>query len=353
MTDFQNPAGPRTYGAARQAPPGLDLETHHQWMTALWRTSRMASKAPLPVGGADALRYVASQERDVLEAFFDWYCRRFPVTQLLDLKHLKDQTHLTVMSFPKVRDFSTLATLNHAMLVTFYVDDYRHRLDLVRLLDDSRADTAFHAFMEYIRSDIPGTYEEYTDVFREFLAGSLLQGKIKRSDLLYSRVKSRTMGIVPVHYILWSLYGLPSEKFGALKLHNYMHWLEIDTVLVNDRYSLAKESASREWNALGAHELTHEELTAMIDDNYAHLITALGELLATEEDRTCVEAYEDFKICADATKTWEEFSPRYHPDQAGTKTEGPERGQLAPLRIPYGPTGLGTSGLRLDGNSTG
>ncbi len=198
----------------------------------------------------------------------------------------------------------------------------------------------------------PDAHEGYTDVFREFLAGNLLQGKVKRSELLYSRVKSVTMGILPVHYVRWCLYGLPAAKFGALKLHNYMHWLELDTVLVNDRYSLGKESDSREWNAIAAHELSHEELTAMIDDNYAHLITALGGLLAVEEDQTCA-AYEDFKICADATKTWEEFSPRYHTVQSVTETEGPGSSQPANHRLPYGPTGLGTQGLQLSINSTG
>ncbi|MER6567481.1 hypothetical protein ABT288_15130 [Streptomyces sp. NPDC001093] len=356
MTDFRNLTDPRTNEAAWQAPgrgtPGHGLESHSQWMTAFWHTSRMVGKV-LPPTGSDALRYIAPQDRDVLEEFFDRYCRRFPVTQNLNPKHLKDQTHLTVMAFPKVRDFDTLATLNHAMLMTFYVDDHRHQLDLVRLLDDSTADPVLHAFMKYLRSEIPGACEGFTDTFREFLAGNLLQGKIKRSELLYSRVKSVTMGIVPLHYLRWRLYGLPSEKFGALKLHNYLHWLELDTVLVNDRYSLGKESDSREWNALAAHELSHEELTAMIDDNYVHLIGGLGELLATEEDQTCVEAYEDFKICADATKTWEEFSPRYHTDRSQAGPAEPGRAQPVHPRIPYGPTGLGTKGLRLGISSTG
>ncbi|MFE5084465.1 hypothetical protein [Streptomyces mirabilis] len=343
---------PRVGATEANGVPGHDLKFHQQWMTAFWHASRMVGKA-LPPTGTDALRYVAPENREFLEDFFGWYCGRFPVARRLNPKHVKDQTHLTVMSFPKVRDFSTLATLNHAMLAAFYVDDHRHRLDLVRLLDDSRADPVVHAFTEYIRSEIPGAHEGYTDTFREFLAGNLLQGKIKRSELLYSRVKSVTMGIVPVHYVRWCLYGLPSEKFGALKLHNYMHWLELDTVLVNDRYSLGKESDSPEWNALAAHDLSHEELTAMIDDNYAHLITALGELLATEEDQTCVEAYEDFKICADATKTWEEFSPRYHTDRSDTETEGLGRSQPVIRHIPYGPSGLGTKGLRLGINSAG
>jgi hypothetical protein len=90
----------------------------------------------------------------------------------------------------------------------------------------------------------------------------------------------------------------------------------------------------------------------MIDDNYAHLVAALGELLVTEEDRTCVAAYEDFKICADATKTWEEFSPRYHTAHSGTDTEGPGSSQPATHRFSYGPTGLGTQGLRLGISST-
>ncbi|QCD53575.1 hypothetical protein [Streptomyces hawaiiensis] len=333
------------------AAPGHDLQSHRQWMTAFWHASRMVGKV-LPTASTDSLRYIAPKDHEFLEAFFGRYCREFPVTRHLNPKHVKDQTHLTVMSFPKVRDFSTLATLNHAMLVTFYVDDHRHRLDLVRLLDDSRADPVVHAFMKYIKSEIPNAYEGYTDAFREFLAGSLLQGKVKRSEILYSRVKSVTMGILPVHYVRWSLYGLPAHKFGTLKLHNYMHWLELDTVLVNDRYSLGKESDSSEWNAIAAHSLSHEELTAMIDDNYAHLVAALGELLVTEEDRTCVAAYEDFKICADATKTWEEFSPRYHTAHSGTDTEGPGSSQPATHRFSYGPTGLGTQGLRLGISST-
>lgn len=330
---------------------GHDLRSHTQWMAAFWHASRLVGKVLPATASSDALRYIAPKDQEFLEAFFDWYCRRFPVTQQLNLKHVKDQTHLTVMSFPKVRDFTTLATLNHAMLADFYVDDHRHRLDLVRLLDDSRADPVVHAFTEYIRSEIPDAHEGYTDVLREFLAGNLLQGKVKRSELLYSRVKSVTMGIMPVHYVRWCLYGLPAEKFGALKLHNYMRRLELDTVLVNDRYSLDKESDSREWNAIAAHELSHEELTAMIDENYAHLITALGELLATEEDQTCVAAYEDFKICADATKTWEEFSPRYHNAQSSTETDGPGSNQSAKLRVPHGPTGIGTKGLRMGINS--
>ncbi|MFJ7965150.1 hypothetical protein [Streptomyces sp. NPDC096324] len=343
---------PRFATAEATGTPGHDLTSHHQWMTTFWNASRMVGKITSPAS-SDALRYTAREDHEFLETFFDRYCRTFPVTRHLNLKHLQDQTHLTVMSFPKVRDFNTLATLNHAMLVTFYVDDYRHRLDLVRLLDDTRADPVVHAFAEYIRSAIPSAHEGFTDVFREFLAGSLLQGKIKHTELLYSRVKRVTMGIFHVHYIRWCLYGLPSEKFGALKLHNYMYWLELDTVLVNDRYSLRKESDSREWNALAAHELSHDELTVMIDDNYAHLIASLGELLATEEDPTCVEAYEDFKICADATKTWEEISPRYHPDPSATDTQSAGAQSAGNLRIPYGPTGLGTKGLRLGINSTG
>lgn len=356
MKDSQNLPGTRMNEATLRAHdsgvPGHDLESHHQWMTEFWHASRAAGKLIHPTG-SDALRYVARKDPEFLETFFDWYCGRFPVTRHLNLKHLKDQTHLTVMAFPKVRDFSTLATLNHAMLMTFHVDDHRHQLDLVRLLDDSRADPVLHAFTEYIRSEIPGAHEGFTDAFREFLSGNLLQGKIKRSEILYSRVKSVTMGIVPLHYMRWCLYGLPSEKFGALKLHNYLHWLELDTVLVNDHYSLGKESDSREWNGIAAHGLSHEDLTAMIDDNYAHLVTALGELLATEEDGTCVEAYEDFKICADATKTWEESSPRYHTGQDDTKTEGPGGSQPVNRHIPHGPAGLGTKGQRLGIDSTG
>ncbi|MFC9033676.1 hypothetical protein [Streptomyces arboris] len=201
---------------------GHDLQSHTQWMAALWHTSRVVGKM-LPTADTEALRYIAPKDQEFLESFLGWYCDRFPVTRHLNPDHLKDQTHLTVMSFPKVRHFSTLATLNHAMLVTFYVDDHRHGLDLVRLLDDSTADPVVHAFHEHIRDALPGDHEGYVDVFREFLAGNLLQGKAKRSELLYSRVKSVTMGILPVHYIRWCLYGLPAAKFGALKLHNYMH----------------------------------------------------------------------------------------------------------------------------------
>ncbi|MGW2613176.1 hypothetical protein ACWC4A_54420, partial [Streptomyces mirabilis] len=160
---------PRFGGTEANGTPGHDLKSHQRWMTAFWHTSRMAGKV-LPSTGAEALRYVASKDREFLEGFFGWYCGRFPVTLHLNPKHVKDQTHLTVMAFPKVRDYSTLATLNHAMLLAFYVDDYRHRLDLVRLLDDSRADPVIHEFMEYIRSEIPGAHEGYTDTFREFLA---------------------------------------------------------------------------------------------------------------------------------------------------------------------------------------
>jgi hypothetical protein len=334
----------------RGSTPGFNLQSHTGWMTAFWHASRLVGKV-LPTAPTDALRYVAPKDLEFRDTFFAWYCRSFAVTRHLDLKHAKDQTHLTVMSFPRVRDFSTLATLNHVMLLIFHVDDHRHELDLVRLLDDTGADPVVHAFDEHLKGDLPDAHAGFADVFREFLAGSLLQGKITRSELLYSRVKSVTMGILPVHYIRWCLYGLPAEKFGALKLHNYMRRLEVDTLLVNDRYSLGKESDSSEWNALAAHDLSHEELTEMIDDNYAHLITDLGELLATEEDQRCVAAYEDFKICADATKTWEEFSPRYHAPHRGTATEEPGS-RPSCHRLPYGPTGIGTQGIRLGIDST-
>ncbi|GAA1545078.1 hypothetical protein GCM10009730_62680 [Streptomyces albidochromogenes] len=148
MTDAV-PGGKEVGGA-----PGHDLQSHTQWITAFWHASRMLGKV-LPTAGTDALRYIAPKDQEFLETFFGWYCRTFPVTRHLNPKHVKDQSHLTVMSFPKVRDFGTLASLNHAMLVTFYVDDHRHRLDLVRLLDDSRADPVVHAFHECIRSEIP------------------------------------------------------------------------------------------------------------------------------------------------------------------------------------------------------
>ena len=155
------------------------------------------------------------------------------------------------------------------------------------------------------------------------------------------------MGILPVHYILWSLRGLPSEKFGALKLHNYMYWLELDTMLVNDRLSLEKESGSRKWNGIATYALSDEEVSAMIEDNYAHLIVGLGELLATEDDQSCVAAYEHYKICADATKTWGELSPRYNVAQSNVVTEERRSDKPPNLRFSHGPTGLGTASLRI------
>jgi hypothetical protein len=260
---------------------------------------------------------------------------------------MRTQTHLTVLSFPEIRDFATLGTLNHGMLLIFYVDDHRLEIDLTGLLDDTRTHPVVHEFTEQIKSALPDTYEGFVDVFREFCAASLLQGKVANSELLYSRVKSKTMGIAPVHYLLWSLLGLPSAKFGALKLHDYLYRLELDTVMVNDRHSLAKEADSREWNGMAVHGRTDAEQGAAIDDNYAHLITSLGELLATEDDPRCVAAYENFKICADATKTWEEFSPRYHFDHSDAGTAAKTNGTPTLPVFPTGPTGLGTSGLRI------
>lgn len=72
------------------------------------------------------------------------------------------------------------------------------------------------------------------------------------------------------------------RKFGDWKLHNDMCWLELEVMMVNDRQSLQKESGSREWKGIAVRGLSDEEHGAMIDDNYAHLIVALGELLATE-----------------------------------------------------------------------
>jgi hypothetical protein len=314
-------------------------------MTAFWHTSRIGATLPSPVE-ADALRYVPPKDLDFLDEFLQWY-RRFPVARHLDPRHMKTQTHLTVLSFPEIRDFATLGVLNHGMLLIFYVDDHRLEIDLGGLLDDTRAHPVVHEFTEQIRRALPGAYEGFMDVFREFCAGSLLQGKVTSSKLLYSRVKSKTMGIVPVHYLLWSLRELPPEKFGALKLHDYLYRLELDTVMVNDRHSLEKESGSREWNGMAVHGFTDEEQGAVIDDNYAHLIATLGELLATEDDPSCVAAYENFKICADATKTWEEFSPRYHSDHGDAETAERTNGRSALPGFPSGPTGLGTSGLRI------
>lgn len=324
---------------------GHSLESHKQWMAAFWHASRMGGKVAPPIN-AEALRYVPPMNLDFLEEFYEWY-RRFPFTRHLDPKYTKDQTHLTVISFPEVRDFGMLGTLNHGMLLTFYVDDHRLRINLEGLLDDSTADPIVHEFTEHIKSELPDAYEGYMDTFREFCSASLLQSKVKSSKFLYSRVKGNTMGIVPLHYLLWSLRGLPPEKFGALKLHNYMYWLQLDTMMVNDRHSLQKESHSREWNGMAVHGLDDEEQDAMIDENYTHLIVALGELLATEDDQSCVAAYENFKICADATKTWEEFSPRYKVVQSDVKTEERRNGEPSNCGFSYGPTGLGTASLRI------
>jgi hypothetical protein len=233
------------------------------------------------------------------------------------------------------------------MLLVFYVDDHRRRLNLAGLLDDSTADPVVHQFVEQIKGELPDAHEGFMDLFREFCSANLVQGKVTSSKLLYSRVKSKTMGIIVVHYLLWSLRGLPAEKFGALKVHNYMHWLELDTVMVNDRHSLQKESGSREWNGISAHGLSEDEHDAMIEDNYAQLIVSLGELLATEDDQVCVAAYENFKICADATKTWEEFSPRYKVAQGDVKTAKRETCNPLNRGFSYGPTGLGTASLRV------
>jgi hypothetical protein len=314
-------------------------------MTAFWHTSRIGATLASPVC-ADALRYVPPKDLDFLDEFFQWYSR-FPVARHLDPRHMHTQTHLTVLAFPEIRDFATLGTLNHGMLLIFYVDDHRLEIDLAGLLDDTRSHPVVHEFTEHIRSALPDAYAGFEDLFREFCAGNLVQGKVSSSELLYSRVKAKTMGIIVVHHLLWSLRGLPPKKFGALKLHDYMYRLELDTVMVNDRHSLEKESGLREWNGMAVHGLTDEEQGAAIDDNYAHLIATLGELLATEDDPQCVTAYENFKICADATKTWEEFSPRYHSDHGDTDTTAKANGRPAPPSFPTGPTGLGTSGLRI------
>ncbi|TCO61983.1 hypothetical protein [Actinocrispum wychmicini] len=324
---------------------GHNLESHKQWMTAFWHASRVCGKVAPPIS-TEALRYVPPEDLDFLDEFYEWY-RRFPFVRHLNPKHIKDQTYLTVVAFPEIRDFSTLATLNHCMLLIFYVDDHRLQINLEGLIDDSEADPVVHEFTEQIKSELPEAYGEFMDLFREYCSANLLQGKVKNSWLLYSRVKSKTMGIILVHYTLWSIRKLPPEKFGALKLHNYVYHLELDTVMVNDRHSLEKESGSREWNEIAAHGLTDEEHAAMIDDNYVHLITTLGELLATEDDPSCVAAYENFKICADATKTWEGFSPRYRVAQSDTKAEGQESSNPSNIGIPCGPTGLGTASLRV------
>jgi hypothetical protein len=332
---------PRSAGTGGgTAAPGHDVASHKRWMTAFWHTCRIGGPPASPVD-ADVLRYVPRKDLDFLDEFYRWY-RRFPVARHLDPGHLKTQTHLTVLAYPEIRDFTTLGALNHGMLVVFYVDDHRLEIDLAALLDDTRAHPVVHEFTEQIRSATPAAHTGFMDVFREFCAGSLLQGKVG-STLLYSRVKSTTMGILPVHYLLWSLRGLAPEKFGALKLHDYLYRLELDTVMVNDRHSLQKESAAREWNGMAVHGLTDEQQAAAIDANYARLIASLGDLLATEDDPRCVAAYENFKICADATKTWEEFSPRYHSDHRDATTDG----KPTLLSSLTGPTGLGTTALRI------
>ncbi|MFH0180379.1 hypothetical protein [Streptomyces cacaoi] len=153
------------------------------------------------------MRYRAPQDRDFLDAFFPWCCDRFPNRPAPGPKGVAGPDapdgHVVSEGAGR-RDFGTLATLNHAMLVIFYVDEHRAQLDLVGLLDDSKADPVAHTFMEYIRNELPHAHEGFTDVFREFL---------------YSRVKSLTMGIVPVHFIRWCLHRLPSEKFGTLTPH--------------------------------------------------------------------------------------------------------------------------------------
>jgi FAD/FMN-containing dehydrogenase len=327
---------------------GFSLEAHKQWMTAFWHTSRIGGRSVAPID-ATALRYVPPQDLDVLDDFFDWYRESFPFTQRLNPKHMKDQTHLTVMAFPEVRDFKTLGILNHGMLVTFYVDDNRRQMDLVGLLDDSKADPMVYAFTEQIRSALPDAYERFMDLLLEFLTGSLLQGKVRQSQHLYSRVKSKTMGIAPLHYIRWSLRGLPPEKFGALKFHNYLYWLELDTLMVNDKYSFESERSrgSNKWNGIDAHGLSNDEHDAMIEENYARLIAGLGDLLATEDDRSCVAAYGELKICADATKTWEEFSPRYAVSETDDKTKERTSDTRPQHAYAFGPTGLGTASLRI------
>ncbi|MCX4614636.1 hypothetical protein OHB25_10090 [Streptomyces mirabilis] len=42
MKDFQDPADPRTNEATLRASPGLDLKSHHQWMTAFRHAGRAA-----------------------------------------------------------------------------------------------------------------------------------------------------------------------------------------------------------------------------------------------------------------------------------------------------------------------
>jgi hypothetical protein len=322
-----NPSDPWTAGHT--------LESHDRWGIEFWHACRLGRNLPMPQK-ADTLRYNAPADLEFTEEFYRWY-QRFPFTRHFEPQQLKDQIHDSVMVFPKVRDFDMLATLTHIILLCFYVDDHRKRLNLVALLDDSSADQVFYELTEHIRRDIPQAYDGFRDIFTEFCVANLLQGKATSSRFLYYRVKPTTMGAYPTFYVLWALRGLPFDAFRAPRFQYFVEHLEIDMAMINDRYSLTKEGRGSIWNDIAASQLSEEEHDRDVDANYARMITALGELLSQEDDASLVSAYLECKMCLDATKSWEEISPRYNT----AEDRQPRSGQFQ-----YGPTGLGTSGTR-------
>ncbi|GAB2532489.1 hypothetical protein [Nocardia heshunensis] len=199
-----------------------NVAAHRQWTMALWHASRVGKSSALPIE-SEAFRYVPQDERDFLDEFFERYDRRFLSAWPHDKSTLKDQTYLTILAFPEVRDFQQLSTINHGMLLIFYVDDHRRELRLDRLLDDTDADSGVQILTHHIEREIPDSYDHFRELFREFCTASLLQGKVRTSKSLYFRVKSKTMGIVPVHFLLWALRGLPPEKFGSMEMYDYEH----------------------------------------------------------------------------------------------------------------------------------
>ncbi|MCA2229725.1 hypothetical protein [Nonomuraea aurantiaca] len=343
-TDEQEPKGPimsqyipalRT-GGAGQRLEGHTLESHELWGMAFWHLCRLGQKLPMPPK-ADTLRYNAPPDLEFFEEFYRWY-QRYAFTRHFEPRQMRDQVHDSVMVFPKVRDFDMLATLTHVILLCFYVDDNRRRLNIAALLDDSSADQVFYELTEHIRQDIPQEYAGFHDTFMEFCAANLLQSKARSSKFLYYRVKPTTMGVYPTFYVLWALRGLPFDAFRAPRFQYFVEHLELDMAMVNDRYSLAKEGRDSAWNDIATSQLSEEEHDRIVDANYARVITALGELLSKEDEASLVAAYLECKMCLDATKSWEEISPRY--------TTAEDR---QPLHGTFqrGPTGLGTSGIRI------
>lgn len=319
--------------------PDRNVDAHRQWIMALWHASRVGKSVTLPIA-SEVFRYAPRDEREFLDEFFEWYDRSFLSSWPHDKSTLKDQTYLTILAFPSVRDFQQLCIINHGMLLIFYVDDHRRELQLDRLLDNTGADDGVQILTTHIKRAIPDHYDHFRELFREFCTASLLQGIVRTSQSLYFRVKSKTMGIVPVHFLLWALHGLPPAKFGSVEMYNYEHYLELETLMVNDRDSLRKESNAGLWNGIAVFGHDKQSYDTMIEENYSRLITSLGELLATEEDQVCVTAYENFKICADATLYWNETTPRYHSDR-------PRRPETRTRAFPLGPTGIGTTALRV------